>query len=272
MQEQINENAPAIVTETHISTVNVEQALEEWNVYQKLCKSLLNDSDYQEYTTMDKKTGKQIEKRFPKKSAWVKLGRAFNVNTEIVDKEFVLTKTGETREAYYCIRATLPNGRTVESDGSCSRRENGKSNATSHTIRSTAKTRATNRAISELIGAGEVSAEEIQGEMAFQSKQIAKYNRKKQPEKSKDEVIEAEVVSDKNEFTTADKVEPLDETPVVVTYAKNVAKEVKHRGLSINQRNMKLKAHGMLKRGEIPSEYKEELLSFIEENCPGEKI
>jgi len=272
MQEQINKNAPAIVNETNISTVNVEQALEEWNAYQKLCKSLLNDSDYQEYTTIDKKTGKQIEKRFPKKSAWVKLGRAFNVNTEIVDKEFVLTKTGETREAYYCIRATLPNGRTVESDGSCSRHENGKSNATSHTIRSTAKTRATNRAISELIGAGEVSAEEIQGEIAFQSKQIAKNKlNKKQPEKpEKEEVIEAEVMNAKNEFTTADNITSLDENPVVVTYAKNVAKEVKHRNLSINQRNMKLKARGMLKRGEIPSEYEDELISFIEQNCPGD--
>ena len=144
-------NLPTI---TENKVVDVDYALKEWRAYQRLCKELLDDSDYQEYTQKDKKTGKQITKRFPKKSAWAKLGRAFNVRTEIVEKEFTLTKTGATKEAYYCIRATLPNGRTVESDGSCSRQENGKSEATSHTIRSTAKTRATNRAISELIGAG----------------------------------------------------------------------------------------------------------------------
>lgn len=147
-------NAPAPITQ-ETAIVDVETAKAEWEIYQKLVRELLDDSDYQEYNQGGKL------KKFPKKSAWTKLGRAFNVDTEIVDKEFVLTKTGETREAYYCIRATLPNGRTVESDGSCSRHEKGKGNATSHTIRSTAKTRATNRAISELIGAGEVSAEEL---------------------------------------------------------------------------------------------------------------
>lgn len=141
--------------------VDVETAKAEWEAYQRLCRDLLNDSDYQEYSRKDKKTGEIITKKFPKKSAWIKLGRAFNVNLEIVEKEFVLSKTGATKEAYYCMRAILPNGRTVESDGSCSRMEPGKSEATSHTIRSTAKTRATTRAISELIGAGEVSAEEL---------------------------------------------------------------------------------------------------------------
>ncbi|MDO5818760.1 MAG: hypothetical protein Q4P11_00340 [Methanobrevibacter sp.] len=143
------------------NVVDVDHALKEWRAYQRLCKELLDDSDYQEYTQKDKKTGKIITKRSPKKSAWFKLGRAFNVRTKIVEKEFTLTKTGATQEAYYIIRAELPNGRTVESDGSCSRLEKGKKEATSHTIRSTAKTRATNRAIGELIGAGEVSAEEL---------------------------------------------------------------------------------------------------------------
>lgn len=152
-------NLPTTTTTNENQIIDVDYALQEWDAYQRLCKDLLTDSDYQVYTKKEK--GKTITKRFPKKSAWFKLGRAFNVNTQIIDKEFVLTKTGETKEAYYCIRATLPNGRTVESDGSCSRHEKGKENSTSHTIRSTAKTRATNRAISELIGAGEVSAEEL---------------------------------------------------------------------------------------------------------------
>ena len=71
---------------------------------------------------------------------------------------------GRVREAYYCVRATLPNGRSVESDALCSRSERGKDKVSDHTIMSTAKTRATNRAIAELIGAGEVSAEEMGAE------------------------------------------------------------------------------------------------------------
>ena len=51
-----------------------------------------------------------------------------------------------------------------------------------HSIKATAKTRATNRAISELIGAGDVSADEL--DPAFDKVQHSKTNH----------VIEAEVV------------------------------------------------------------------------------
>ena len=73
-------NLPTI---TENKVVDVDYALKEWRAYQRLCKELLDDSDYQEYTQKDKKTGKQITKRFPKKSAWAKLGRAFNVRIHI---------------------------------------------------------------------------------------------------------------------------------------------------------------------------------------------
>ena len=106
----------------------------------------------------------KVKRHFKKKSAWQKLSRAFNVDTHIVDRDIERTKMGRVREAYYCVRATLPNGRSVESDALCSRSEKGKDKVSDHTIMSTAKTRATNRAIAELIGAGEVSAEEMSAE------------------------------------------------------------------------------------------------------------
>ena len=102
-----------------------------------------------------------MKRHFKKKSAWQKLSRAFNVDTHIVDRDIERTKMGRVREAYYCVRA---NGRSVESDALCSRSERGKDKVSDHTIMSTAKTRATNRAIAELIGAGEVSAEEMSAE------------------------------------------------------------------------------------------------------------
>lgn len=165
-------------TESEIVKVDtvpdVDVAIEQWDAYQRLCKGLLNDNDYQEIIVKEKdENGNyvKVKRHFKKKSAWQKLSRAFNVDTEIVDHEIERTKMGRVREAYYCVRASLPNGRSVESDALCSRSEKGKDKVSDHTIMSTAKTRATNRAIAELIGAGEVSAEEMSAEkIAGQSK------------------------------------------------------------------------------------------------------
>ena len=152
---------------------DVDTAIKQWDAYQKLCKGLLNESDYQEIYVREKnEEGNyvRVKRHFKKKSAWQKLARAFNVDTNIVDRDIVRTKTGKIKEAYYCVRATLPNGRSVESDALCSRGEIGKDKVSDHTIMSTAKTRATNRAIGELIGAGEVSAEEMNAEQKIGAK------------------------------------------------------------------------------------------------------
>ena len=171
-------------TESEIVKVDtvpdVDVAIEQWDAYQRLCKGLLNDNDYQEIIVKEKdENGNyvKVKRHFKKKSAWQKLSRAFNVDTEIVDRKIERTKMGRVREAYYCVRASLPNGRSVESDALCSRSEKGKDKVSDHTIMSTAKTRATNRAIAELIGAGEVSAEEMSAEkIAGQSKFLKEDN------------------------------------------------------------------------------------------------
>ena len=146
------DNAPALIED---GIVDVEQSLEAWNNYQALCSKLLTDKDYQLYKDRD-----GTLKRFPKKSAWFKLGKAFNVNHEIIESTVYRAKNGQVREAYYRVRAWLGN-RSVEADASCDIWEKGKAKASGHDLRTTAETRATNRAISKLIGAGEVSAEEI---------------------------------------------------------------------------------------------------------------
>jgi len=163
--------SPEVHKETGIiaadNVPNVDVAIEQWDAYQKLCKGLLNETDYQEIIVKEKDADGnyvKVKRHFKKKSAWQKLSRAFNVDTTIVDREIERTKMGRVKEAYYCVRATLPNGRSVESDALCSRSEKGKDKVSDHTIMSTAKTRATNRAIAELIGAGETSAEEMTAE------------------------------------------------------------------------------------------------------------
>ena len=154
IEETKSKNEIAVI-ENNTAMVNVEDSLEAWENYQELCTKLLNDKDYQEYKDADGKL-----KRFPKKSAWFKLGKAFNVNTEIVDIQIERGKNGQVKEAYYRVRAWVGN-RSVEADASCDVWERGKARSSGHDLRTTAETRATNRAISKLIGAGEVSAEEI---------------------------------------------------------------------------------------------------------------
>lgn len=142
-----------------ISTVNVDQALQEWEAYQTITEKMLDDTDYQ-----------QIQGRaFKKKSAWRKYARAFNITTEIMDKDIVKTDKGNVIEASFIVRATLPTGRYADGWGNCSRQEGNKAHP-NHDIPATAMTRATNRAIADLIGAGEVTAEEIMAEEQMRKK------------------------------------------------------------------------------------------------------
>lgn len=150
---EIQEQEPTISNE--VAQVNVENAIENWHKYQELCKQLLDDSDYQKY----KDKNGEI-KKFPKKSASFKLGKAFNVNTEIIEHIEERKKNGKVYESYYRVRAWV-NGRSVEADASCDIFEKGKQDSNGHDLRATAETRATVRAIRKLIGAGEVSSEEL---------------------------------------------------------------------------------------------------------------
>ena len=152
-EEPKNENTDNSLMEIG---VNVDTAVEQWNEYQELCGKLLDESDYQVYTQGG------TSKRFPKKSAFFKLGRAFNVDTEIIKKEeYRHPKNNRVIDVEFTVRATLPNGRSVVATGSCDKYEKGKSSASAHDLRATAETRATNRAISKLIGSGDVSYKEL---------------------------------------------------------------------------------------------------------------
>jgi len=207
----------------YLDEIASEEAMEAQGrlskAYSDYCHAILDESDQQE-----------IEGRaFKKKSAWRKLGRAFQVSTEIIDESgwWEADPDEGVRHfvAKYVVRATAPWGQYTEAVGSCSTREDrfystgascpecggpmwdnrraitGKDpNAPAwkrqlaaftcrdkscageigdmdhetsrvpnrsarakadHDVRSTAQTRATNRAISDLIAAGEVSAEEV---------------------------------------------------------------------------------------------------------------
>lgn len=101
-------------------------------------------------------------KKFRKKSYWRAVGFAFKVNLHLI-KETPCTNVDNVKDWGYTVvyRATLPNGRSLDGDGSCFASEKAANQDTIHNVRAHAHTRAKNRAIADLVGFGEVTAEEV---------------------------------------------------------------------------------------------------------------
>jgi len=118
--------------------------------YDAACASLIGDNDVQ----------KEGARTFKKKSAWRKLARHFNISTGVVRVERDMV--GDNFLATVIVRATGPWGQSAEAVGACGTDEAvGRRVITIADSIATAETRATNRAVSNLIAMGEVSAEEI---------------------------------------------------------------------------------------------------------------
>ena len=149
------------ITPAESKVVDVGWALKEWEAYQEITEKLLNEKDYQSIGRT----------KFKKKSAWRKYMKAFRISTKVVEKEIIKDDTGRVIEASFLVRAWMPDGREVEGWGNCSKFERGFTKP-NHDIPATAMTRAVNRAVSDLIGAGEVSAEEMEGGNSTNSKTI----------------------------------------------------------------------------------------------------
>ncbi|WP_413826872.1 hypothetical protein [Methanobrevibacter sp. UBA313] len=146
-----NEEKDLIINEeSNLQPSCINKALNEWKAYQLVTKEILDESDYQTIKG----------RKFKKKSAWRKYARAFNISTEIIKEDIMKTDKNRVIEANFIVRATLPSNRFADGWGNCSRGEGGKAHP-NHDIPATACTRATNRAIADLIGAGEVSADEL---------------------------------------------------------------------------------------------------------------
>ena len=108
-------------------------------------------------------------KSFRKKNYWRAVATAFNLHVEQVSEQRVDDGDDWGITVTYVARAQ--NGRTATGDGACSASEKAERQRTLHNVRSHAHTRAYNRAVSNLVGFGEVSAEEIHimGESADES-------------------------------------------------------------------------------------------------------
>jgi hypothetical protein len=140
-----------------IRPLDVDQLVDSFEAYQSMLPRLLTDTDYQQAG----------DKRFVKKSGWLKIAAAFDLETELAAPVLIKRdEDGKPVSAAVWIRAIAPSGRSMVGDGYCSIDESRFSSSSGrqkleHDLPSTAATRARNRAISNLVGMGEVSAEEV---------------------------------------------------------------------------------------------------------------
>ena len=211
---EVGDNSPAV---NSFEMVDVQSAKAFMDNYQEVCKALLDNSDFQKVRMNGKETA------FKKKSAWRKIATAFNISDDVIKEVIIRDDNYQIISATFHVKATAPNGRSGIGVASCSifdkinkkdkeqpsnfELRNRFNNAENDVI-GTAHTRAKSRAISDLVGMGEVSAEEL-GEMGVIEKpkkvsvkpKTAKPKTKPKAAKPKptpkkdDEAIEVQVVS-----------------------------------------------------------------------------
>ena len=102
---------------------------------------------------------------FRKKGYWRAVSKAFGLKVTMVREERFEEDGDWGYLAVY--RAEDRNGNVADGDGSCAAsekvgRDGSRAMCTTHNVRAHAHTRAKNRAISDLVGFGEVSAEEVE--------------------------------------------------------------------------------------------------------------
>ncbi|MFH2110588.1 MAG: hypothetical protein ABIJ47_04935 [Candidatus Bathyarchaeota archaeon] len=172
-----------VVVDQPLLIVSPENAKAAMQAYQELCSAvfipwdrrkvengvIVQESDYQRIPVRHQEGGRWITeyKDFPKKSAWRKLGKFYKISDEIVGEPKRVDREDGSFVYHYTVKAIAPDGQYTFGIGSCDSKEIPDERRREHDTESKAHTRAKNRAISDLIGFGQVSAEEVTGEPKF---------------------------------------------------------------------------------------------------------
>lgn len=135
-----------------VAPQNLEKLKEALKKFEEFKKDILRDSDKVQI-------GKNI---YIKKSGWLLYAMACGLSLEMREEKIEDTSDGE-RIYHYTYRAIAASGRFADAVGSASSREKEKYAHEAHDVRALAQTRAMNRSIANLVGAGELSAEEMIG-------------------------------------------------------------------------------------------------------------
>jgi len=121
---------------------------------------------YHKFEFLKQKILKQTEhfiminnKPYIKRSGWQAIALAFNISTKITKEE--REEKGKDFGYRIWVEARASNGRTAVGDGACFSNERTFAHV-EHDVHAVAVTRATNRAISNIVGSGEVAVEELE--------------------------------------------------------------------------------------------------------------
>ena len=132
-----------------IAPASIEKTLEALRRFEEFKRRVLNEDDYAVIKG----------KKFVKKSGWLKYALACSLSLEKRDEREEIRDDG-TRVYHYTYRAIAPSGRFADAVGSASSDERDFAHEI-HDVRALAQTRAMERAISNLVGGGELGAEEL---------------------------------------------------------------------------------------------------------------
>lgn len=132
--------------------VTAEQARDGWAKFEALKAALLTEDDYQRISG----------KAFIKRSGFRKIAVYFGLSDSILEEERKDREDGSFTWRIM-VEARAPNGRTSIGVAICDSAER-KFSHVEHDTYATAHTRAKSRAISDLVGGGAVSAEELEAQ------------------------------------------------------------------------------------------------------------
>lgn len=150
------QDAPRETLAGYLATINSPAAIEGQKqlaaAYDAACAALVGPNDVQQ----------EGGRSFKKKSAWRKLARHFRISVECELSDTRVETTPDGFVAYARARGVAPWGQSWADVGACASDEaTGRRVITIADAIATAMTRASNRAVSNLVAMGEVSAEEI---------------------------------------------------------------------------------------------------------------
>ncbi len=140
------------VRKPEVQIVNVADAREAMRAFEDFKKAVLTQDDFYE----------SKGKRYVRKSGWMKYAMALGISTHVYNErsETVKFNGKEILAFHFEAKAVALNGRSAEAVGSASSDEGKPWSDAYHSIRAMAQTRAVERAISNLVGGGELGAEE----------------------------------------------------------------------------------------------------------------
>ena len=146
------DQSPSVQGTNSMFLPDVDWAVETMRRFQELKRRLLEKSD----------TVVKGDREYPKKSGCRKYALAFRLSLQTMRIEH--ESIGDEKVARVWTRATAPDGVFVDGYGVCDSEtvRKSKMDASWHNVESKAQTRSYNRAILDLVGGGEVSAEEME--------------------------------------------------------------------------------------------------------------